>query len=222
MATDFFSLKNKFEERTGLSYEEYTDFEKVWKKTRTYDGMGIVCPYDMECIARMFVEEGNITNADDALLVFYSFADKTTDKGSSCEKDGHYGSIILQDVDHFDSYPMRTLVKGKGVCNQIAAEILGFCKGVGIPAIFGKYKRTHGYVNAWTDTSGWVHVGYSEGILADPQSNIFRKFFERIIAETVKEGCQKNKQQLSEEINMVLYSVSKNMCKYGFLNEISP
>ena len=216
MSVDFFSLKNPFEKDTGLRYEDYIDFERVWRKTKSYDGAGIVDPYDMEHIALRLVEESKINNPDDALLVFYAFADKTSVKNVSCEREGHYGPITLQDADHFDSYSMRTLVKGKAICNQIAAEVLGLCKGVGIPAGFGRYKRSHGYVDAWTDISDWIHLGYSEGILAKPDSNIFRKFIEYSLKDLIKNIGTKNEHALAQEINQRLKKISEDMQKYGF------
>ena len=214
MSVDLFSLKNSFEKNTGLSYKDYTDIEKVWKKTKSYDGAGIVDPYDMEHIARILVEESKADNADDALLVFYAFADKTSEKDVSCKRDGHYGPVILEDEDHFDSYSMRTLVKGKGVCNQIAAEILGLCKGVGIPAKFKKYKRGHGYIDAWTNISDWIHLGYSEGIIAKPDSDIFHRFIEYSIRDIIKNSD--TEYVLVKKIDRMLEKTSEDMQKYEF------
>jgi len=208
---DYFSLKDPFEESTKLNYNSAIYFEKVWKITRTYKGAGIVDPHEMTTFAKYLLREGKVTNPVDALLLFYFFATSTTVKSTTPRRRGHYGPILLSPEDYRDSYSMRSLIKGKGTCIQIAAEILALCKGVGIPAFFRRWKKGHGYVDVWVPNPGWVHIGYSEGILCDPKSELFGKFIRKSIELILK----KNDKNLQIKISERISKTSENMFKYG-------
>lgn len=223
MLEDFFSLKDPFEEKTGKDYEEYSGFQKVWKRTPTYAGLGILDPYDLSPIARILVEEGGIKNreghdiliknADDAIRSFYFFVDNLTDKDVRAVRDGHYGQIILDNADYCDSYGMRTILKGKGICNHIAAAVLGLCRGVGIPSVYTK-KKGHGWVDAWTDETGWIHVGYSEGILCSPEKDIFKKFLKQSVDNLISRQADPEQRYL--KMHGLLSNTLEKMVKYGF------
>jgi len=215
MTMDCFSLKDPFERKTGKKYEDMFSFEKVWKQTKTYKGEGYVGPYEMAPFAKHLLEEEKVTNPADALVLFYFFANSTTVKNLLPKRKEHYGPIELSPEDFWDSYSMRTLVKGKGACVQIGAVILALCKGVGIPACFKMWKRSHGYINVWVPNPGWVHIGYSEGILCDPKSELFGKYIRKTIELILKKHDKNWERKISETIS----NTSKNMVKFGICDQ---
>jgi len=211
---DYFSLKKSFEESTRLNYNNAINFERAWKPTKTYKGEGIVDPYGMAPFATLLLQESKVTNPSDALFLFYSFATSTTIKCTRPRRKGHYGPIVLSPEDYCDFYSMRTMIKGRGACNNIAAEILALCKSVGIPSFF-KRRESHGYVDAWVSDPGWVHLGYSEGILCNPKSKLFSKFIRNMIEFILK----KNDKNLERKIRERILKTSENMVKYGFCDQ---
>ena len=172
MVRDRYSLKKPFEATTGHNYEDYTGHQKVWKPTPTYFGEGIVEPTNMAPLAEMLADElarQGYAEADAALSAFYCFVNITAESGrkninsdadqplqSQIQK-RHYGFEL-------DLYDLRTLLKGvfseaESTCNQKAAELLGLCRGVGIPSIYDR-QECHGWVGGWTDKTGWVCMSY--------------------------------------------------------------
>ncbi|MCK5474863.1 MAG: transglutaminase domain-containing protein [Candidatus Aenigmarchaeota archaeon] len=206
MLVDYFSLRDLFEKKTNLNYDDFTGFQKVWRTTKTYRGESMVDPYGMLPIAKHLLE--TIEEPDDAILAFYFFVNNTTSKEISTKKDIR-GKPILSHFDTYDMYDMRTLVKGKGICNQIAAEVLGLCRSVGIPSIFHSLNK-HGYVDVWTNTSGWKHIGYKEGILSKPDTEILKKYVAALISDSIK------KEKDIRKISDGLVEFSENLKKYGF------
>lgn len=231
MISDLFSLGPKFERETNLRLEKYSGFQKVWKPTKTYKGEGIMDPYDLAPFATAMVEELNILNPEDAIIAFYSFVDGSTGSIPHWQKNTGKLKGGLSPLDYMDSYGTRTLISGKGLCTHIAAEILGLCRGVGIPSRFEKPKE-HGYVAAWTPDSGWVHIGHSEGILANPKTPMFQKYMDAYFREleinlgkadawyleigiTAMERKSLRKRIIAENIGEFM----GNMKKYGYMEE---
>lgn len=189
MIQDRYSLKTPFEDATGRNYENYTGPQKVWTPTKTYFGEGIVDPINMAPLAEMFANElarQGYAEADDALAAFYYFVDATANFGrrkrksepkhiSQSQKHAlHYGCEM-------DLYDLRTLLKGmfseaESTCNQKAAELLGLCRGVGIPSIYDS-GGGHGRVNAWTDKTGWVRLAYPDGFYSEKETDRIQDIF---------------------------------------------
>ena len=183
MIQDRYSLKKPFETTTGLEYEDFTGPQKVWAPTKTYYGEGIVDPVNMASIAERFADELAMqghTGADDALSAFYYFVCATANFGR--RKNKHESSQPLQNQRHkchygfkLDLYDIRTLLKGmyseaESTCNQKAAELLGLCRGVGIPSRYDS-GGGHGRVNAWTDKTGWVRLAYPDGFYSEKKTD---------------------------------------------------
>lgn len=172
MVQDFYSLKKPFEDTTGDNYDDYTGPQKIWKPTQTYFGEGIVDPVNMAPLAEMFADEltrQGYAEADTALAAFYLFVDATAEFGRRKIKSEADQPFQSQTQKHhygfeLDLYDLRTLLKGmysevESTCNQKAAELLGLCRGVGIPSIYNR-QEGHGWVTAWTDKTGWVYMAY--------------------------------------------------------------
>jgi hypothetical protein len=187
-------------EASGVSMQskQYKGVESIDVPTLDRTGMpiteqrplGLVIPQNVRKISERILKEKTLApgagkwigpkDYDKAVVSLYFAAEMlATEKGqrgtitrSLTEEELKQGKEPRGEKDVVASD--RALVHGAGECVDISALFAAMARSVGIPTRIIKEKGgEHVYTEVWTPTSGWVHVGYRERILARPGTKIY-------------------------------------------------